>query len=71
MTIIDQNCFGIFSTNPKDITELYDLKNDPQEMKNLASDAAHRGILKDLQRQLIEEMRLTDDPALSFVEAQL
>ena len=61
----------ILNTNPRDITELYDLKEDPKEMKNLASDAAHRDLLQDLTRQLLEEMRLTADPALKFVEAQL
>ena len=61
----------ILNTNPKDITELYDLKNDPLEMKNLAPDAAYRDLVKDLQGQLLEEMRLTEDPAVKFVESRL
>lgn len=61
----------ILNTNPKDITELYDLKTDPREMKNLATDPGYRDLVRNLQRQLLEEMRLTDDPALPFVEAQL
>jgi N-acetylglucosamine-6-sulfatase len=61
----------ILNTNPKDITELYDLRTDPREMKNLASEAGYRYLVRDLQRQLLEEMRLTEDPALPFVKAQL
>jgi N-acetylglucosamine-6-sulfatase len=61
----------ILNTNPHDITELYDLKNDPGEMKNLASEPAWLDLRKELERQLLDEMRITGDPALGFVEAQL
>lgn len=41
--------------------ELYDLENDPQEVKNLASDAAHQELLFDLREKLTEWQKLTGD----------
>ena len=35
-----------------DIEELYDLKNDPYELKNLASDPAHASTLADMKREM-------------------
>lgn len=37
---------------PQDIPELYDLKNDPTEMKNLAADAKYADRLKDMRQRL-------------------
>lgn len=44
--------------------ELYDLKQDPLEQKNLASDKAHADTLNALRQRLIEHMRQSNDPLL-------
>jgi N-sulfoglucosamine sulfohydrolase len=44
--------------------ELYDLERDPDEIQNLASDPAHRKVLKDLQGKLKDIQRRTGDPWL-------
>ena len=43
--------------------ELYDLKSDPREERNLASDPSLRTIRDDLSRRLTAWMQRTDDPA--------
>lgn len=42
--------------------ELYDLRKDPNELRNLASDPAHADVLNDLQRQLRAWQTRTNDP---------
>lgn len=42
--------------------ELYDLKNDPHEVKNLAANAAHAGRLLELKNKLRTFQETTDDP---------
>jgi len=42
--------------------ELYDLENDPHEVKNLARDPAHTAVLADLRRQLKQWQERTRDP---------
>ncbi len=42
--------------------ELYDLEHDPDELRNLASDPAHRELLAKLQRKLRDFQRRTGDP---------
>jgi arylsulfatase A-like enzyme len=44
--------------------ELYDLKNDPHETKNLADDPAHAGIKNELEKRLLAELKRTGDPRL-------
>jgi N-sulfoglucosamine sulfohydrolase len=44
--------------------ELYDLEQDPDELHNLANDAAHRHMLVKLQGKLKEFQRRTGDPWL-------
>jgi arylsulfatase A-like enzyme len=44
--------------------ELYDLENDPGEMKNLYNSAAHREVRDQLQARLREWQRAIDDPIL-------
>ena len=58
----------ILNVHPKDKTELYDLKNDPQEMKNLAGEKGNAALIQDLKRQMIAQMRALEDPALPAVE---
>jgi N-sulfoglucosamine sulfohydrolase len=45
--------------------ELYDLREDPFEFRNLSGDDLHREILEDLKRELAEWRRATDDPLLN------
>ena len=42
--------------------ELYDLENDPDEVKNLAADARYAPILRDLRGRLDDFQNRTDDP---------
>ncbi len=42
--------------------ELYDLKNDPYEMHNLANDARHEKVLTKMKAQLVQKMKDTGDP---------
>ena len=42
--------------------ELYDLVNDPDEVKNLAGDAANAKLFEDLKGKLKEFQKRTNDP---------
>ncbi|MCX6377436.1 MAG: sulfatase-like hydrolase/transferase [Armatimonadetes bacterium] len=44
--------------------ELFDLKKDPGEMRDLSADSAHRSTLAELHRKLRLHMDETNDPAL-------
>ncbi|MHA1234652.1 MAG: sulfatase/phosphatase domain-containing protein, partial [Promethearchaeota archaeon] len=44
--------------------ELYDLKNDPNENKNLTNDPAYEAVLIELREVLINWMKKTNDPLL-------
>lgn len=44
--------------------ELFDLKQDPHQMKNVASDPQYAAVLTELREQLMEELRNSDDPRL-------
>jgi arylsulfatase A-like enzyme len=57
----------VLNLNPGDKTELYDIKNDPQELKNIAD--KNRALLADLRGKLAAEMKKIEDPALPDVEA--
>ena len=46
-------------------TELYDLKNDPFELNNLAGDPQYEEIIKDLSQKLDNWMKENDDPFYS------
>ncbi len=61
----------ILNLNPPDIEELYDLKADAQEMKNLAPEKGNRELVAQLTRRMVEEMRALEDPAVPLVEATL
>ena len=41
--------------------ELYDLQNDPQERRDLASDPGHKAIVDDLQRRLLNWLITADE----------
>jgi len=43
-----------------DIDELYDLKSDPGEMKNLIFDPAHKAIVQKMNRELFDLLQQTD-----------
>ncbi|HEX3130353.1 MAG TPA: sulfatase-like hydrolase/transferase [Thermoanaerobaculia bacterium] len=50
--------------------ELYDLKSDPAETRNLISDPAAQEVLRDLRTRLQAWMRKNSDPALAWPHAQ-
>ncbi|PHR90019.1 MAG: sulfatase [Blastopirellula sp.] len=49
-----------FSTRPE--FELYDLKSDPDQIKNVATDPAYSKDLRDLTDRMMNELRETGDP---------
>ncbi len=48
--------------------ELYDLKNDPMEMKNIYNDPANRRLIKRLKKQLLELKELYGDQDSAYPE---
>ncbi len=48
--------------NPQDVDELYDLREDPAEMINLANDPGHAHIAKALRERVFDWMRREGDP---------
>ncbi len=44
--------------------ELYDLRKDPHETKNVAGEAAYAAIQVDLEQRLMDELRRTSDPRI-------
>ena len=44
--------------------ELYDLKSDPKELKNLINNPAYQAEVKELRQELLTWQRSTDDPRL-------
>lgn len=44
--------------------ELYDLKKDPHQMNNIASDSAYKEVVNKLKKQLMDELENTGDPRL-------
>ena len=42
--------------------ELFDLRNDPYQMRNVAGDPKYTGVVKRLDAQLMAELRSTGDP---------
>jgi N-sulfoglucosamine sulfohydrolase len=49
-----------FINRPRE--ELYDLKNDPEELKNVASDPRYQDVLNALRQRLKEWQTRTKDP---------
>lgn len=46
----------------RDEWELFDLQQDPDELKNIANSASRQDILKNLKYQLLSWQHITDDP---------
>ncbi|MGV3483856.1 MAG: sulfatase [Planctomycetaceae bacterium] len=44
--------------------ELYDLKTDPHQVRNVANQPAYQAVRAELQQRLMDELRQTDDPRL-------
>ena len=44
--------------------ELYDLKTDPHQVRNVAADPAYQAVADDLRRRLLAELSRTGDPRL-------
>ena len=53
----------VYGKRPK--YELYDLKKDPHETKNLADDPAYAGVKSELETKLLAELRRTGDPRMT------
>jgi N-sulfoglucosamine sulfohydrolase len=53
-------CFG-----KRPLEELYDVRKDPEQVNNLASDPAHQGVREKLWRQLSAYLEKTDDPRIA------
>ena len=54
----------ILNLNPRDKDELYDLRSDPLEMKNLALEKGNQPLVEDLKRKLAAQMKELEDPAV-------
>ncbi len=57
--------FAEFAFGKRPACELYDLRLDPFELRNLAEDPAHTGIVKDLDSRLMAALKATADPRAS------
>jgi arylsulfatase A-like enzyme len=51
--------------------ELYDLQDDPYELKNLADDPTHQDVLKEMRRELDDWMARTDDHGRNPEKAEM
>ncbi len=64
-----------YSWNPAGPDELYDLKRDPLEIRNLALEGSYREVLRDLQQRLLAHLETVEDPLFGemkrYVEASL
>jgi N-sulfoglucosamine sulfohydrolase len=52
--------------HPKPVEELYDLKADPYELNNLASDPVYAGVLEKMRNSLKQEILTTRDACFLF-----
>jgi len=53
---------AVYGKRPRE--ELYDLKADPDQMKNVAGDAAYAKTRAELEERLMKELKATGDPRL-------
>ena len=56
-----ERCKYVFRTKPR-VVALYDLKNDPHEDRNLASDPAHAAAVRAMHGRLLEVLAADGDP---------
>ncbi|MBG85423.1 MAG: acetylglucosamine-6-sulfatase [Verrucomicrobiales bacterium] len=49
-----------------DVNELYDIKEDPEELNNLIFSEAHQDVIKQMNKQLWEELRKTGGDSLAL-----
>ena len=52
----------VYGKRPRE--ELYDLRKDPHQVKNVAGEAAYAEARARLERQLLDELKRTEDPRL-------
>jgi arylsulfatase A-like enzyme len=52
--------------NLTDVDELYDLRQDPEELVNVVHEPKYAGVLAELRGKLYEELKRHDDPFLRF-----
>lgn len=52
----------VYGKRPRE--ELYDLQNDPQQMKNIAADTAYAKTRAELEERLLKELKETGDPRM-------
>jgi arylsulfatase A-like enzyme len=60
-----------FCWNPVGRDELYDLKDDPHEMRNRIDAAECREAVRRLQRRLLDHLRQTQDPLCDRLNAEV
>jgi N-sulfoglucosamine sulfohydrolase len=53
---------AVYGKRPRE--ELYDLKNDPRQMKNIAADATYAKTRAALEERLLKELKETGDPRI-------
>jgi N-sulfoglucosamine sulfohydrolase len=53
---------AVYGKRPRE--ELYDLKSDPQQMKNVATDAAYAKTRVELEERLLKQLKETGDPRM-------
>jgi choline-sulfatase len=59
--MVTDNGFKLIMYPRVPVARLYDLKEDPYEMKDLAGDPAYDGIMKDLFKSFLELQKKTGD----------
>ncbi len=57
--------------HPEGFAELYDLEADPWEMRNLAGDPAHAGLIDEMRKDLLDWLITTTRPRTVLLSVQL
>lgn len=60
--------FWLWSLDKRPAEELYDLKKDPNQLKNLANDSAYNKVRRELTARLIKWMNSSNDPVTETAE---